>query len=80
MGLFYKNGSYIKKYVQILSTTYAQVLSGDLIASSYDNDSKDFLLSYHTGNSSSIIYANRELNYPNGLVFNVLPKNAVKIT
>lgn len=57
--MFYRNGSAIEKYVRILSQTYAQAISGELISSSYDNDSKDFLLSFYTGNASSIIYANR---------------------
>lgn len=59
IGLFYRNGSYVKKYVQLLSQTYVQRLSGELISHSYDNASKDFNLVYYPGTGKTIIYANR---------------------
>jgi hypothetical protein len=57
-----------------------QRLAGEVISWQYDNKTRDFSLNYYPSNGTTIIYANRQDNYPNGIAVNILPRDAVSIT
>lgn len=63
----------------MISQTYIQRLSGEMINSNYNSNTKDYTASFYTGLGKSILFANRQDNYPNGLSLNFYPKNALKI-
>lgn len=78
-GIYYKNGTAMKKWVELLSQTYAQRLAGELISSHYDNKTRDYTLTYYPSNGTTIIYANRKDNYPNGIGISVVPPQALSV-
>lgn len=80
MGFFYRNGTAIKRWVELLSQTYVQRLAGELISSHYDNRTRDFSLNYYPGNGTTVIFANRRDNYPNGIGINIVPAGALSVT
>jgi hypothetical protein len=49
------------------------------VSYNYDSATKDYVLVFFPGSGKSIVFANRELNYPNGLSINVSPKDSLVI-
>ena len=68
---YYKNGSLQIDKVKAISRTYPKSVAGNLVEYSYNANTKEFSMTYKVTNSTqlgvSIVYFNKELNYPNDI-------------
>jgi len=80
-GIFFKNGTVDTHLVSALSETFAEAVAGRVISSSYEQDTKEYRISFYANPSikkPTLIYLNEKLHYPGGFECLVFPRNDVR--
>ena len=79
--LYNDDGSIIYDTAQKLARTYARYTSGSIKSMVYDSNTREFTLIYAINTDiaePTVIYANTQYNYPNGIQVDIFPPLALK--